>query len=840
MFRRITPFAILAFVFVAQTVSAKEPLRPPRKKLLPSNQVNFRSACTTAQAQIDLDINNVRARLLTGGDMWWDRIAGAYVVPKPPPGQPGVSSIFAGAIWLGGFDQGGSLKVACQTYGNNGGGSDFWPGPLNADGETDPQTCNDWDRHFEVKGTEIKEHLNRWQQAFNGIKPYLESEIPGGVKGWPAKGNPYFGLIHGFALPTTDQGLAGFFDQDGDGSYEPLNGDFPIVDMRGCNNSPPQFPDQMIFWIYNDEGGGAVHGETNGIPIKMEIQATAFAYTTEDPINDMTFQYNKLINRAKEDIDSTYFALWLDGDLGCHLDDYVGCDPSRNLAYYYNMDAVDGQPGYTCDGVATYGNNIPALGIDIFRGPLNEYGLELGMSSFIYFGNSLWGGPPGMSDPSTDVEFYRYLSHSWKDGSPLTYGGDGYDPGNPNAILTHFAFPSPPNDPNGWSMCHPGSEFPVGLPANDVSTVQSSGPFTLQPGAVNELIFGVIFAPNIDYPCPDLSRLFAADDYVQSWLFDNCILYLDGPDAPDVDWIAGDRQITGILTNPNWSNNLNEAFEETVFGHPKGVSDSTYNFEGYLVYQLAGPSIIYLDEINDTTKARLVFQSDMENGVINVTNWKAERNPNYQLSPGIEEFIYWPASSIQGKNGGIQHEFTITEDLFAKGNDRRLVNHRNYYYIALAYAVNNFQPFNTTNGMGQKTMYVIGRSNIGPNGDGSPYIVLPRPAQGGLDKVQIVPNPFYNFSAYADSEGNGVLKITNLPAKCEVSIFTLDGRMVRHFSRNEVPAPPYGSGVVEQQIYPDLIWDLQNSYGKTVASGIYLVRIQAEGFGEITLKAVVI
>lgn len=49
----------------------------------------------------------------------------------------------------------------------------------------------------------------------------------------------------------------------------------------------------------------------------MEVQVQAFAYATNDEINDMTFQRYKLINRAIEDIDSTYFAMWTDPDLGC-------------------------------------------------------------------------------------------------------------------------------------------------------------------------------------------------------------------------------------------------------------------------------------------------------------------------------------------------------------------------------------------------------------------------------------------------------------------------------------------------------------------------------------------
>ena len=88
----------------------------------------FRSDCAQATQAIDLKINNVRARLLNGGDMWWDGSSkGKYIVPNVDPafGLPEVSAIFAGSIWLGGVDPGGNLKVACQTYGTFAGKTDF-------------------------------------------------------------------------------------------------------------------------------------------------------------------------------------------------------------------------------------------------------------------------------------------------------------------------------------------------------------------------------------------------------------------------------------------------------------------------------------------------------------------------------------------------------------------------------------------------------------------------------------------------------------------------------------------------------------------------------------------
>jgi hypothetical protein len=73
------------------------------------------AGCNQTTAVIDLDINNVRARLMNGGDMWWDRPnqTAAYEVPK----NSNKNSLFAGSIWIGGIDRAsGDLKVAAQTY----------------------------------------------------------------------------------------------------------------------------------------------------------------------------------------------------------------------------------------------------------------------------------------------------------------------------------------------------------------------------------------------------------------------------------------------------------------------------------------------------------------------------------------------------------------------------------------------------------------------------------------------------------------------------------------------------------------------------------------------------
>ncbi|HLT94149.1 MAG TPA: hypothetical protein VKZ56_06280, partial [Membranihabitans sp.] len=91
------------------------------KKKKKDIEFSYRADCAPARSEIDMSINNVRARLLGGGDVWWDLTDGKYIVPKVEPGSglPEVSSIFAGAVWLGGYDPVGNLKLAAQQYRNS-------------------------------------------------------------------------------------------------------------------------------------------------------------------------------------------------------------------------------------------------------------------------------------------------------------------------------------------------------------------------------------------------------------------------------------------------------------------------------------------------------------------------------------------------------------------------------------------------------------------------------------------------------------------------------------------------------------------------------------------------
>ena len=145
---------ILTFSIALITVSAFAKENVPNPNMNNTTYSKVAAGCSPATSQTDLDVNNIRATILGGGDMWWNLADAQYEVPK----GSGLNSLFAGSLWIGGVDAGGQLKVAAMTYRQS--GSDFWPGPLDiATGSITSDECTNWDKHFKINRLDVEEHV---------------------------------------------------------------------------------------------------------------------------------------------------------------------------------------------------------------------------------------------------------------------------------------------------------------------------------------------------------------------------------------------------------------------------------------------------------------------------------------------------------------------------------------------------------------------------------------------------------------------------------------------------------------------------------------------------------
>lgn len=740
---RITFFSLAALC--ALVVSAREvPGLPPGPGLTGGG---IKAAgCAPGTSSNELDLNNVRARIETSGTMWQSGDKPAYEVPKTE-NKNGPSALFAGSLWMGGLSPDNQLKIAAVRFRQI--GNDFWPGPLTAydsitqtgDASITSQECLKYDKTWKTLRKDAEAH-DAYFRCLNdplcdAAVEFPEYSMPSIYDTWPA---------HGDVNQQQDYNLAPYYDspystQD---VYDPENGDYPGYDLKAsidCKSKRredlvPLFGDQNIWWVFNDKG--AAHTESGGTPIGMEIRAQAFAFSTNDELNNMTFYNYVLINQGTQTLNNTYFAQFVDVDLGGAADDYVGCDVQRGLGYGYNGDEIDedanGNPGY--------GGPVPpppAVGVDFFEGPFQDYdGLDnpltqdcaeardnlgipykgigigygdsvpdnerFGMRAFMYFNNQ--GGPKG--DPSQAIQYYNCMQAVWGDNTPMTYGGDGYSSGSGGA-RSIYAFPGT-SDTLGWGtdcvVQDDWSEVTEGNPPADRRFVQSAGPFTLEPGAYNNITVGVVWARASQGGVQaSVSLMRTADDKAQS-LFDNCFRVLNGPDAPVISFTELDKELILTISNPLGSNNFNELYSEVDPSIPEldannDPYDRTYDFQGYQIYQVID-ALVGPDELEKPEKARLLAQVDVKDDVVQLINWVQDPEMNLPV----------PTEKVNGANKGISHSFQIKKDLFSTGAPQ-LVNFKTYYYMAIAYGYNQYSPFaqSPSGSSGQPFPYLAGRKS---------------------------------------------------------------------------------------------------------------------------------
>ena len=787
------------------------------------------AGCAPANEKIFMEFNNIRALVETGGSLWQDRSNGRSSYEYPKDSRNHV--IYSGALWMGGEDINGQLKLAAHMFRQ---GNDFWPGPLgdliqgtgnynpfvpqNADAtlvrdygaaEIFTGQCTEYDQFYTITKSEVVQFI-AWWKCQAGVSDPEDCEevarpnevILDKIRNWPAHGDESLGQDF-YLAPFYDNAKEG---ESPNGIYDPINdGDYPWYDIEeeiDCRNDRrvTLFGDETHWWVFNDKGN--IHTESGGDPIGMEIRAQAFSFATDDEINDMTFYNYELINRGTQTLYETYFGQWCDADIGYGLndDDYIGCDVARGLGYCYNGDLNDegggNQPGY--------GANPPAVGIDFFEGPYLDndnvdnplyraepegdlpavllpdvfanngipypglgigYGdgvvdnERFGMQRFVYHERD--PGPYG--DPSSAADFYNYLRGIWKNGSNMNFGGNGNTTGS--GIPTKFMYPDD-SDPLGWGTypsplpsTDPWSEVSVGNPKGDRRFLQSAGPFILRPGAVNNITVGVVIGQSSESDLEAPIRALKTADTKAQALFDNCFELVEPPYAPVLTIQEMENELILFLSDPAIVKPLEEYTEEDNINiitpdelQALGIFyDNLYRFEGFQVYQMVD-DLASITDLADLSQARLVAQSDLENGIGKLVNYSYDE----ELDISIPAVMLEPVGEFD-LDGGLRRSFRITEDLFATG-DRTLVNHKKYYYLAVSYAYNQYKEYDPNDPTlldGQKVPYL--RSRISATGGGIESVIgIPHdPSPEADGRIFTTAYGFQPEITQIEGEGNG-------------------------------------------------------------------------------------
>lgn len=438
-----------------------------------------------------LDVNNVTAPVDNDGSIGFlDGLNLNYTIDT---GNGNAAAYLAAGLWVGGLDQNNELRLAAMRYGQN--GYDYFPGPLNTtNAQADPLVCAEYNRMWTLDRWKVEEFVAR----FNQHPGYI---IPAEILEWPAHGDVSQGL---------DYNMAPYYDADGSGDYDPEEGDYPLYDLNPLptanSNTFKLEGDQSTWWVMNDAAYN--HVESGGEPIGLEIRCVAYALDGCNALANTTFYRYQLINRGSHTLHNTYIGLWVDADAGFSQDDYAQCDVTRNMGFVY-------------DGLFGAGNGT-AFGIDFLQGPYEDSNGQdddnngvvddetIEMSKFVTGGM--------VQDPSMPIHYYNTLQGLWADGTPMCYGGNGHQSTPGCTDNAHYMFPAD-SDPMGVGTGGiPQMEWTEQTAGNLVGErrfLMSAGPFTLEPGAIHNLHYAVVWANDASGQLP-IEALEEADDEVQA------------------------------------------------------------------------------------------------------------------------------------------------------------------------------------------------------------------------------------------------------------------------------------------------------------------------------------
>jgi len=97
-------------------------------------------------------------------------------------------------------------------------------------------------------------------------------------------------------------------------------------------------------------------------------------------------------------------------------------------------------------------------------------------------------------------------------------------------------------------------------------------------------------------------------------------------------------------------------------------------------------------------------------------------------------------------------------------------------------------------------------------------------AKDAMDDIRAVPNPYYGKSTYETNQLDNRVKLTNLPQQATISIFSVNGTLVRKLKKDD------------SMTFID--WDLKNDFGIPIASGLYVIHVRGKFYdnGQIVEK----
>ncbi|RMF60874.1 MAG: T9SS C-terminal target domain-containing protein [Calditrichaeota bacterium] len=437
---------------------------------------------------------------------------------------------------------------------------------------------------------------------------------------------------------------APFYDLNGNGVYEPQNGETP-----GLANA-----DEVIWFVCNDLDFGNTSTLYGSPPIGLELQVTVWGYHKSLPeLEHLFFKRYRLINKSEFTVDSMFLAIWSDTDVGDYTDDLLGCDSTLGLGYAYNGFSTDAE-------YQVFNLPPPAVGYLLLQGPIvpspgdvawfdfqrrQDY-RNLPMTSFWAKATGTSFSDPPLGDYDGTLAMYNVLN--------------GYQPVPDTSIrilAVHGAGPfqgRPTKFPlNGDPLEFRGDVDGTGTnsPPGGRRMALCSGPLTMVPGDTQEVIFAIVGGISKS----QLASLSVMKYHalVARYLHERKYRLPQPLPSPIVSAAAYEGKI--LL---DWGSAWERV--KTIEQEREG-----YRFEGYRIWQVA-------DTVSGLSNASLLSIVDKKAPPSVIWGYQQDSSNGFIVRKPV----------VLGNNSGIQYFSVVDRDNL---NDEPLVDGREYYFAVTAY-----------------------------------------------------------------------------------------------------------------------------------------------------------
>ncbi|MGD0339165.1 MAG: hypothetical protein ABSB78_10275 [Bacteroidota bacterium] len=638
-----------------------------------------------------------------------------------------------------------------------------------------------------------------------------------------------------------------------------------------------------------------------GVSVTKKVMAFDQSNNDNYYINDWVFKNTGIYNAAggvkQQTLTDVYF-FFADRDAwagvsntgyGTGWGSWESTWGESNIIHSFGQDPT--APGFDMRGVICWtGADVKRTTLsykEVWGNPAQDQDGQL--ASAKYWGSVILHADKSSKDTSDDLYQPRTNNFIQADMAPLNASADQYTESfmKSRYDVMSSGYPDIQHDAivgGGYNDTYPTTyTYPGAASGGNVQTSVGFGPYTLAPGDSIHIVFTLGIA-GISW---EKGREVGGNwlQYYKNTGVTPTLILPDGSTTTDhnfykYQWVATGKDSI-MQTFRNAVRNYNSGYKILKAPPPPDVfsvnsggdrimlswssnADAAPHFDGYVVYRSRG------NVLDRNTKYEKIFECSKSNVAHNFDDITAIRGFDYyyyiqskddgtqnDVHPGLPLYssLFWtvtnqPATlqrpAVTGPPTSPAVDTTHWKQLVSKGtwvsgadyvpNDEVTFGALSYVCVKRDSGGKQTPDIDTTKSWKpeiSKGAWVSGNGYAKYNVvsyNGVNYYCYSEVAQGSLlEQVRVVPNP-YDIRArmfqFGDQSQYDRIAFFGLPGQCNLKIFTERGDLIWQKSHTN------GTG--------DELWDSMTSSGQIIASGIYILYVEAPGVGSVFRKFVVI